>query len=121
MKGFFPRIDDQYEPQVSFTKVRDNYKGLIERSTLFLDQLISKLNKESPEIETIIIFTHAATKIALGRVLLKDPEVEIRTGVCSLDTYVLENNAWVAETIGETHYLTDGEEMHWDFSEFFPL
>lgn len=89
----------------------------MERSNLFLDQLISRLNMESPEIETIAVFTHAATKISLGRVLLKDSDAEIRTGVCSLDTYVLENDKWTAKAIGETHYLTDGEEMHWGFGE----
>lgn len=105
---------------MSKTKVSDSYEGLMNRSKVFLDQLISRLNKDHPEIDTIIIFTHAATKISLGRVLLDSPEEEIRTGTCSLDTYVLDNksNKWVAQSIGETHFLTEGEEMHWDFSGF---
>lgn len=106
-------------PIIPKTKVSDTYDGLIDRSTLFLDELIAKLNKDSPDVETIFIVTHAATKIAMGRVLLREPDVEIRTGVCSLDTYVYENGVWVAKSIGDTHYLTDGEEMHWGFGKFY--
>lgn len=98
----------------------DTYEGLMDRSEVFLEQLIKRLNTDHPEIDTIIIFTHAATKISLGRVLLESPEEEIRTGTCSLDTYVLDskNKKWVAQSIGETHFLTEGEEMHWDFAGF---
>lgn len=103
---------------MSKTKVSDTYEGLMSRASEFLDQLIDKLNEESPEIHTIIIFTHAATKIALGRALLKDPNAQIRTGTCSLDTFVLENGSWSAKALGETHYLSEGEEMHWDFGEY---
>lgn len=91
----------------------------MQRATEFLDKLINKLNKESPEIHTVFIVTHAATKIALGRALLKNPELDVRTGVCSLDTYVVdpESGKWVAKTIGQTDYLADGEEMHWSFGK----
>lgn len=100
------------------------------RASQFIEEFVARLDKESPEISTVFIVTHAATKIALGRALLNDGDAEIRTGVCSLDTYVRSAPAggergaassWVAKAIGETHYLADGEEMHWDFSKYLAL
>lgn len=119
LSTFFSRLDTQYQPIVAETAVNENYRELMDRASYFMTELIKTLDRDSPDIDTIFLVTHAATKIALGRALLKDEEAEIRTGVCSLDTYIrTDKNTWIAKAIGETHYLADGEEMHWDFGTF---
>lgn len=120
LSTFFPRLDTTYHPIISETAVNENYRELMDRASYFITELIKTLDNNSPDIDTILLVTHAATKIALGRALLKDEDAEIRTGVCSLDTYVRsDKNTWIAKTIGETHFLAHGEEMHWDFGMFF--
>lgn len=120
MATFFPKdtIDQSYIPILQETAIDEDYNQLMSRASKFVEDLVTKLDSESPEIHTVFIVTHAATKIALGRAILQDKDAEIRTGVCSLDTYDRKDDgSWVATAIGETHFLADGEEMHWDFSK----
>lgn len=121
LASFFPQgtVNTGYTPILGSTAVDEDYAQLMSRAANFIERFVAQLDKESPQISTVFIVTHAATKIALGRAILNDPEAEIRTGVCSLDTYDrADDGSWRATALGETHYLKDGEEMHWDFRKF---
>lgn len=119
---YFPDnlIDDTYTPIISEAHLQESYEQLLDRAKLFFKELVQRLDTEEPEVDHILIVTHAATKIALGRAIVGDDNLDIRTGTCSLDTFVRDpkdSNTWVAEKIGDTSFLTNGEEMHWSFGK----
>lgn len=130
LQRFFPKLADE--------KIwhRDNTVGVIPdvtgeteedimaRGYAFWKLFIPAIEKKLPAIETVLIVTHAATKIALGMSLLGHSNVfesldedqnTLRAGVCSLDKYVLDNGHWTLTMNGNTEFLAEGEEMHWDF------
>ncbi|KAI5970720.1 TFC7 [Candida margitis] len=99
------------------------------RAQQFWHKFIPVFEKQYPEIENILIITHAATKIALGSVLLKLDSVTstidgdktmLRAGACSISKYVrtsLSNDFdWKIVMNGNCEFLTKGEEMNWDFT-----
>lgn len=120
LKEFFPLIDTNYTPIEPTTFVSETREELHARTARFIAGLIARLDAEQPEIDAVLLVTHAATKIALGRALLQDPERDIRTGTCSLDTYtrIPGSDKWNPVRIGETDFLSKGEEMHWGFGKF---
>ena len=79
----------------------------------------------------MLIVTHAATKIALGSALLQlksvtdvidDNQTVLRAGACSLSKFVRDGEDKTNDTIqwkivmnGNCEFLTQGEEMNWDF------
>lgn len=121
LKKHFPIIDTSYNPIQPNTFVSETQDELHTRTAKFIEELVARLDAENPETEAVLLVTHAATKIALGRALLQDPSCEIRTGTCSLDTYTRKSGSgsWEAVSIGETGFLSKGEEMHWGFGKFF--
>lgn len=120
---------------------RDNTVGVIpsltgededdifQRCKLFWSKFIPIFESKFPEIERILIISHAATKIALGMSLLgfknvfeyiDDDENTIRAGACSLDKFDLtENKNWKLYMNGNCEFLTEGEEMNWNFHSGF--
>ncbi|CCG25278.1 RNA polymerase III transcription initiation factor complex (TFIIIC) subunit [Candida orthopsilosis Co 90-125] len=99
------------------------------RATQFWHHFIPTFEKEYPDVENILIVTHAATKIALGSVLLKLGSVTstidgektmLRAGACSLSKYVRISASndfdWKIIMNGNCEFLTKGEEMNWDFT-----
>lgn len=123
LKGFFPRVDKNYNSLVVAGDDGEDEAELHERTKRFLNVLIEKLNKEEPEIETILIVSHAAPRIALGRALVGDNSLDIRTGVCSLDTFEVDKEGglcgeWKLKSSGQVDYLSEGEVMHWGFGEY---
>lgn len=100
------------------------------RAQQFWEVFLPKFSETYPEITRVLIVTHAATKIALGMSLLKaaslhdDVEVngektKLRAAACSLDKYIQAESAWKVVVNGKTDFLTDGEEMNWNFDVKF--
>ncbi|WPK26202.1 hypothetical protein PUMCH_003550 [Australozyma saopauloensis] len=100
------------------------------RSAKFWTAFVPAFEAQYPEITSIVIVTHAATKIALGMQLLKALSVhdniqfqgettKLRAGACSIDKYVLESDLWTLKENGRTDFLKDGEEMNWNFDAVF--
>lgn len=123
LKGFFPAVDESYTSLVVAGDDGEDEVELHERTKRFLDILLEKLNREEPEIETILIVSHAATRIALGRALAGDNSLDIRTGVCSLDVFTANKAGaltgdWTVKSSGQVDYLSEGEVMHWGFGEY---
>lgn len=130
LQRFFPKLADE--------KIwhRDNTVGVIPdvtgeteedimaRGYAFWKLFIPVIEKKFPAIETVLIVTHAATKLALGMSLLGHSNVfepldkennTLRAGVCSLDKFVWDSGKWNLKMNGNTEFLAEGEEMHWDF------
>ncbi|EDK46840.1 hypothetical protein LELG_05021 [Lodderomyces elongisporus NRRL YB-4239] len=107
-------------------------EDILARAQNFWKAFIPQFEKEHPEISNILIVTHAATKIALGSALLQletvtspidDNHAMLRAGACSLskyiradDTFATDNLKWNLVMNGNCEYLTQGEEMNWDFT-----
>lgn len=81
-----------------------NIKGedlaeLYNRCKLFLSNFVTKIESEYPDVETVLLMTHAPVKTCLGHNLLNlenctsvidDDGSIIRNGCCSLDKYELQ-------------------------------
>ncbi|SGY95317.1 BQ5605_C036g11486 [Microbotryum silenes-dioicae] len=98
---------------------------LHERTTQVLTLLFNHINSSPDPPKTIILFTHAATLIALGRTLIDDRECFVKAATCSVSRYELVKGKqkerdglgrWEIKMNGETSFLKGGEERHWDFS-----
>lgn len=110
LKSRFPDIDTSYEPQVPVSPLGETRDQLKMRIKETLDKII-----ESTPEDTLLIATHAAVKIEIGLTLCN---LEPRTGTCSLDRYDLnpETGDWECVYSGETAFLKNGEQMHWEFN-----
>ncbi|ODV89708.1 hypothetical protein CANCADRAFT_27754 [Tortispora caseinolytica NRRL Y-17796] len=115
LQQFFPdiAIAKDYEPTVVPSTEGETYQELEQRCAKALAQLIDRFSDR----EAILICTHAATKIVIGRALLNDPNLMVRAGTCSIDKYTLNGNQWTIEWNGLTSFLSMGEERHWDFEQ----
>lgn len=109
--------------------------SIFKRCQNFWIKFIPKFELKYPEIETIILVTHAATKIALGMSLagysntreflkLKDggdgKTTRIGGSTCSIDGYkrvdLNNDNLWNLFMNAETSFLSHGAEMNWHFA-----
>lgn len=127
LKGFFPKLNDKYEPLVVPSKSGETIHELHERCKETLAKLVRDINSnpDSSHISTILLVSHAAPKAAISPAFTNDHKTEVRTGVCSLDKYELKPGAsgenlgdWVMTMNGYTEFLNNGEEMHWSFGEY---
>ncbi|XBW38694.1 hypothetical protein QEN19_004282 [Hanseniaspora menglaensis] len=118
----------------------ESKEDIQKRAFEVLPLLIERIEKEYPEIESVLLCTHAATKIALGMAILGYEDLtatfsdvkegqhnHIRAAACSLDKFYIPfeskdsfyDRDWTMTMNGNTSYLTKGEEMHWDFRNGF--
>lgn len=111
----------------------ESEEDIFNRCKEFWPIFVSHLETKFPDVETIILVTHAATKAALGSNLLKfndarepidDKGTMIRNGSCSVDQFNcvkrpegkdFYSSQWDLVMNGNTSFLTKGEEMNWDF------
>ncbi|CCE78166.1 Piso0_000782 [Millerozyma farinosa CBS 7064] len=130
LKKFFPELGDaelwnrDETIGVIPNKEGETEEEIYQRSLSFWKKLIPTFEAKFPEIDNIILVTHAASKIALGSSLLGVPSVFdpidsnntlLRAGACSLDKYILEGDRWTIKMNGNCDFLTQGEEMNWNF------
>lgn len=116
----FYAIDEGYYPQVDVSPRGENRPDLRERVRACLRCIFA--HAAAHGYQSIIVLTHAAVKITIGEVLVG---LEGRAGTCSLDTYNRSGDAidslagWTAESLGNTSFLSEGEQMHWAFDMAF--
>ena len=71
---FFPDVDfRQGETGIMGNRRGETLRGIHERAQKVLKEIIRVADEEC--LNTIILCTHAATNISLGRALIRDPEV----------------------------------------------
>ncbi|AET40171.1 uncharacterized protein Ecym_5417 [Eremothecium cymbalariae DBVPG len=138
LSNFFPeKLKEDWEPSVIPSKNGESEEEIFDRCKSFWHIFISRVEARFPDVENIMLVTHAATKIALGMSLLGFNNCRqaidgdgtiIRSGACSLDKYELLNQDddinfdqrhWKMTMNGNTEFLKHGEEMHWDFRSGF--
>ncbi|GMM30711.1 hypothetical protein DAMA08_034560 [Martiniozyma asiatica (nom. inval.)] len=134
MHEFFPRVPNSMIWE--WDAVIPNPQGeteveIFERCKKWWDWFIPKFESEHPEITSIILVTHAATKIALGMSLLgyssvRDTLLEKHGGdggsiklggsTCSIDTFSREfDGDWSLSKNADTSFLKSGAEMDWHY------
>ncbi|KAI3406457.2 hypothetical protein KGF56_000588 [Candida oxycetoniae] len=135
-------LDEQEWPR-DHLGVTPNSEGetteeILERARKFWSVFVTQFEKKYPEIKNILLVTHAATMIALGSALLQlntvttaidENQTMLRAGACSLTKYIRDEEArggegeeggaarqWNIVMNGNCEFLTNGEEMNWDFT-----
>ncbi|KAL8277438.1 hypothetical protein RQP46_010160 [Phenoliferia psychrophenolica] len=118
---WFPLIQPS-TPDISMlypTQKGETILEIHQRAKEALSLIIDKLDREG-EVETVVLFTHAATNIAMGRGLVGDFERSIQSGTCSVGKYVRRGEGglgeWDQVMNGDCSMLERGEERHWEFS-----
>ncbi|KAL7275177.1 C6 zinc cluster transcription factor-like protein [Rhizina undulata] len=145
---FFPRLETTFVPSIIPSSRGESLKEIHDRTAYALAKIISDIDKEWAETgqgpKAILLVTHAATKIAIGRALTGSEDLSVRTGTCSLSTYrrrtatpptvalpppsgsdhIPDTNwrgngvggGWDLLKNGDCSFLRDGEERHWEFN-----
>ncbi|KAM0749120.1 phosphoglycerate mutase-like protein [Meredithblackwellia eburnea MCA 4105] len=115
---WFPLIDPSNLSLLYPSQKGETIAQIHERAANVIQLLLDKWDKDG--VETVILFTHAATNIALGRSLTGNNELDIRSATCSVGKYERRGDGklgqWEQTMNGSTHFLERGEERHWEFS-----
>ncbi|CAB4252503.1 similar to Saccharomyces cerevisiae YOR110W TFC7 One of six subunits of the RNA polymerase III transcription initiation factor complex (TFIIIC) [Maudiozyma barnettii] len=137
LNGLFDSmISEDWESSIIPSDKGETKEDIFERCNKFLGIFIPRVEEVFPEVSSILIVTHAATKAALGMNLLGFPDAivsiddkgtVIRNGSCSIDQFdLIKSNGkdvcakeWELKMNGNTSFLTKGEEMNWDFRNGF--
>lgn len=134
LKPFFSTLSDEWDWETVVPSLEgEDENDIYERCKHFWVEFIPKVERLYPEVELVLLVSHAATKIALGMALLgyNDThellkpehragglETRIDASTCSLDSYVLDsaNKKWSVQYTGNTSFLPAGKEMKWHFA-----
>lgn len=82
LKAKYSEIDTRFKPTYFPNRHGESLEHLHERCKIAITNLIRREERKGVS-GTILLFTHAASAIALGRGLLNDREREIRAGCAS--------------------------------------
>lgn len=121
LKAFFPTLKEDYRSLVSVSNEGETVEEHHKRCKDVFRAVLKDIREHGNNVKTILVVTHAAPRIALGRALAGDNSLQIRTGTCSIDKFVLKAGKepmignYDLEYTGKCDYLKDGEEMHWSF------
>lgn len=126
LKEHFPLIDletHSSSPLLIAPQTGESFQGIHDRALAFLRLLAAHLRAQHPEVRSVLLVSHAATVIALGRALLGDTAQtrEVRAGTCSLSSYRRtggvdgELGEWECTRNGDTSFLKGGEQRNWHF------
>ncbi|KAL3228532.1 Transcription factor tau 55 kDa subunit [Nakaseomyces bracarensis] len=99
-KFFHDKIRLEWESCAIPSEKGETEEELFKRCQDVLDKFIRKIEEDFPNVETVMIITHGATKIALGLSLLGRPTTRctvgegskeyLRCGSCSLDKFQVQ-------------------------------
>lgn len=127
LKPHFPRIDsDAHTPLLFAPQTGESHQGIHDRAAAFLRLLIAHVDEVYPDVKSVLLVSHAATVIALGRALMKDRERDVRAGTCSLSCYTRRSGQeraedgigeWECRLNGDCSFLTGGEQRNWSFDQ----
>jgi transcription factor C subunit 7 len=95
LKSLFPTYEVEYKPVIRPSVNGESIEDLHDRAAYALHKIIEQSDREG--VKAIVICTHAATLIAMGRALTgRMPEdiaeEDFRPFTCSVSTFVRKNN-----------------------------
>lgn len=143
LNNFFKdHLNQNWESILTPSAKGESEHEIFERCKKFWPLFFKKVVEVYPNVKSLIIVCHAATKIALGMSLMEFDSVRdeinfvdetgfdskvakyLKAGTCSLDKYSFQNNgkkSWKLMYNGRTDFLSKGEEMNWHFSKYLVL
>ncbi|KAF8473581.1 histidine phosphatase superfamily [Kalaharituber pfeilii] len=92
LHAFFPRLSTSYIPVVIPSTNGESVREIHDRVAYALARIIEDIDHEhaagNPNApKAILLCSHAATNICIGRVLMGDENRDVKTGTCSLSVY----------------------------------
>ncbi|KAF7551584.1 hypothetical protein G7Z17_g4917 [Cylindrodendrum hubeiense] len=137
LKSFFPSYDDTYASALAPSRKGEGIDDLYRRVAGAMQAIIDRCDAEGRR--AVVLCTHAAVVIALGRVLTGRIPDSVETEdfhayTCGLSVYRLQGNAttarasglsatnlehmgnWECEVNSDCSFLSSGEERGWHFS-----
>ena len=93
----------------------ETYEDLHNRAKLLIDNVQTHMAKYQPAGYSVMLFTHAATAIALARALSNDPDFALRTGTASITQFEAKAGEggsdfiWKCVQNGAIGHLSGGE------------
>jgi transcription factor C subunit 7 len=116
LKGLFERYDENYEPEIKPSVNGETIEELHDRTAYALHRLIEKSDREG--VKAILICTHAATLIAIGRALTgrmpeDTAEEDFRPFTCGVSTFVRKNKGSQAQVSRWEGLETKIPEVPW--------
>ncbi|KAF1948894.1 phosphoglycerate mutase family protein [Byssothecium circinans] len=129
LAAHFTNLDQDYQSLHIPAPKGELIVELHERVNRAITRIINDLDNDPEQPKTVLICTHAATMIALGRVLTgnmpEDPdEDDFQCYTASLSKFVRKSDDaqkgvvgnWECELNSETNYLSGGAERGWKFN-----
>ena len=87
----------------------------------FLKHIYEVAVRSGNETTTVVLVSHAATVIGMIRALLKNHQLPLSIGTCSLTQFTIDYSdtdpSWKMEMLGNCNHLDDGEQCAWGFPE----
>ncbi|KAK4046643.1 cTPxI [Microbotryomycetes sp. JL201] len=126
LREYVPEVDDQAHASLVYpSRKGESVDEIHDRAEAVLQQLVTKYDKVDG-VKHLVLFSHAATGIAMSRALAGDRNLDVRSATCSVSAFkrVPEEGkgsrgglgSWRRILNGETSFLSRGEERHWDYS-----
>ncbi|KAJ1578864.1 hypothetical protein NDA14_003466 [Ustilago hordei] len=122
MKEFVPQLSLSWQPLLYPNSDGESISQLHARARRILDLIQQRC--EELDVTRVLICSHAATIIAMGRVLLNDDadgkrEKFIGAGTATLSKYLRvkggKEGEWRQELNGDASFLPEGVEREWHF------
>ncbi|WVQ97675.1 hypothetical protein IAU59_004789 [Kwoniella sp. CBS 9459] len=134
LKQHFPpnSLDETYESTVYASRSGETIHGLHDRADLFVEAFVGKIEELYPDVRSVVIFSHAAAVIALGRALTGDRSLNVIAGTTTTSLYKRKRPSSLSDSAdasaggvgewdilwnGRADYLPKGVERDWSFRD----
>ena len=119
LESHFPRISTSHRSLLLVSQNGESISGVHSRAKEFLRRFVTYIEHTHPNIKSVLLVSHAAFVIALGRALMYEPQRDVRAGTASLSHYirlphtygVATYGNWRCESNGGTEHLKGGEQV----------
>ncbi|KAJ7631042.1 phosphoglycerate mutase-like protein [Roridomyces roridus] len=114
LEQYFSSIDSSWSSIYYPPRKGEDVEEVLKRARDFLDLFVPAVPEKH---KRVLLVSHAATTIALARALLKNPEMPLRVGCCSLTEVVRssESSGWEAKRLADGAHLKEGAAREWGF------
>jgi transcription factor C subunit 7 len=114
LASYVPSIDpSSHQPILHPPRTGESISQVHLRAKEVLTRLIEQIDTHRPNVKNILLVTHAATNICLGRALTGKPDLVVGTGCATLGKYVRrrEGSSWDIVMNGDGSFLARGVEV----------
>ncbi|EWC44418.1 hypothetical protein DRE_06786 [Drechslerella stenobrocha 248] len=109
LKTFFPILNTAYEPIITPAVRGESMAQVHDRAAYALTRLINHVDENYPHVTAIVLVSHAATVIAVGRALVGDAGMDVGAGTCSCSVYKRKTSQ--SSSSAEWWVDVDGKEV----------